>query len=98
MDDTVLEPMREEARRKGRDFETKEFKRLLMTEGAAKAQEFRSMPKVTVLYPASLYFLEDNKRAVSMVALVLILILLYFLVWMAIRGAVRYVEGGQKSD
>ena len=69
VDGNVIEPMREEARRKGRDLEIREFNRILVTEGTAKAQEFRSMPKVTVLYSANLQFLEDNKKVVSMLTL-----------------------------
>jgi len=97
MDDTVLEPMRNEARRKGRDLEIKEYNRILATEGAAKAQEFSSMPKVTVMYPARLQFLEDNKKAVSMGALAVVLILFYFVLWLGLRSAVRYVANAPES-
>ena len=97
LDGSVLEPMRNEARSKGRDLESREDNRILATEGAAKAQEFSRLPKVTVLYPASLQFLEENIKVMSMVALAVALVLCYFVVWLGIRGAVRYVASAPES-
>jgi hypothetical protein len=44
-----------------------------------------------------LEFLENNKRVVSALSLLLVLVLFYFVIWVGIQGAVRYVANAQDS-
>jgi hypothetical protein len=100
VDDTLGEKLRASHREEMRRIDYETYNGILEAKGLAAAEEYRRTPQVDIYPPGVLRFYTDHQSALVFCALMVVLVLGYFVLWFGLNrmyGYVRYGIKGQKG-